>query len=157
MVNKPTHMSRSLINVYINKALTEQIFTDVAVKNIYFSDHGAVRIVIKKIFVDLRSHCFSRFLDFNLLHSVLNMARQRGRKKRYVLLNIWETMQHLQALCQNIRAAFNTQKNDIYWTTKYTNSFVKEHFSLENVFNFLGTDFPAYCCKKQPVLQLGVQ
>ena len=88
MVNTPTHISGSLINVYIKKPLMEQIFTDVAVENIYFSDHDALQI-----------HCFSRFLsDFNLLNSVVNMARQRDREKRYVLLNISETLQHLQVL-----------------------------------------------------------
>ena len=42
MVNKPTHISRSL----------EEFFTNVTVENIYFSDHDAVRIAIEKNYVD---------------------------------------------------------------------------------------------------------
>ena len=53
MVNKPTHISGSLINhVYIKKALMEKFFTNVTVENIYFSDHDAVRIAIHKNYVD---------------------------------------------------------------------------------------------------------
>ena len=49
MVNKPTHISGSLIeHVYIKKALMEKLFTNVTVENIYFLDHDAVRIVIEK-------------------------------------------------------------------------------------------------------------
>ena len=53
MVNKPTHISRSLIDhVYIKKALMEEFFTNVTVENIYFSDHDAVRITIEKNYLD---------------------------------------------------------------------------------------------------------
>ena len=53
MVNKPTHISGSLIyHVYIKKALMEEFFTNVNVENIYFSDHDAARIVIGKNSVD---------------------------------------------------------------------------------------------------------
>ena len=53
MVNKPTHISGSLIDhVYIKKALMEEFLTKVTVKNIYFSDHDAVRIAIENNYVD---------------------------------------------------------------------------------------------------------
>ena len=53
MVNKPTHISGSLIDhVCIKKALIEVFSTNVTVENICFSDHGAIRIAIHKIFVD---------------------------------------------------------------------------------------------------------
>ena len=53
MVNKPTHVSGSLIDhVYIKKALTEEFFTDVTAEKIYFSDHDAVKIAIHKNHVD---------------------------------------------------------------------------------------------------------
>ena len=53
MVNKPTHISRSLIDhVYIKKALMEEFFTNVTVENICFSDHDAVRITIEKNYLD---------------------------------------------------------------------------------------------------------
>ena len=53
MVNKPTHISGSLINhVYIKKAFMAEFFTNVTVENIYFSDHDAVRITIEKKYVD---------------------------------------------------------------------------------------------------------
>ena len=53
MVNKPTHISGSLIyHVYIKKTLMEEFSTSVTVENIYFSDHDALRIVIKKNAVD---------------------------------------------------------------------------------------------------------
>ena len=53
MVSKPTHISGSLINhVRIKKALIEGFFTNVTFKNIYFSDHDAVRIAIHKNYVD---------------------------------------------------------------------------------------------------------
>ena len=49
MVNKPIHISGYLIDhIYINKALTEELFTNVTVENIYFSDYDAVRIAIHK-------------------------------------------------------------------------------------------------------------
>ena len=53
MVNKPTHLSGSLIDhVYIEKSLMEEFFANATVKNIYFSDHYAVRIIIEKNAVD---------------------------------------------------------------------------------------------------------
>ena len=49
MASKPTHISGSLIDhVYIKKTLMEEFSTSVTVENIYFSDHDALRIVIKK-------------------------------------------------------------------------------------------------------------
>ena len=55
MVNKPTHISGSLIDhVYIKKALMEELFTNVTVENIYFSDHYAARIVIHKNYADFQ-------------------------------------------------------------------------------------------------------
>ena len=49
MVNKPTHISGSFINhVYIKKTLIEEFSTNVSVKNIFFSDPDALRIVIEK-------------------------------------------------------------------------------------------------------------
>ena len=49
MVNKRTHISGSFINyVYIKKTLMEEFSTYVSVKNIYFSDPDALRIVIAK-------------------------------------------------------------------------------------------------------------
>ena len=51
MVNKPTHISGSLIDhVYIIRALMEEFFINV----IYFSDHEAASIVIKKNSVDFQ-------------------------------------------------------------------------------------------------------
>ena len=45
MVNKPTHISGFLIDhVYVKKPLIEVFSTNVTVENIYFSDHGAIRI-----------------------------------------------------------------------------------------------------------------
>ena len=53
MVNKPTHISGLLIDhVYIKKTLMEEFSTSVTVENIYFSDHDALRTVIKKNAVD---------------------------------------------------------------------------------------------------------
>ena len=53
MVNKPTHISGSLIDhVYIKKSLIEELFTNATVENIYFWDDDAVRIVIEKNAVD---------------------------------------------------------------------------------------------------------
>ena len=53
MVNKPIHISGCLIDhVYINKALTEELFTNVTVENTCFSDYDAVRIVIHKNHVE---------------------------------------------------------------------------------------------------------
>ena len=49
MVNKPTHISGSLIDhVFIKKDLMEEFFTNATVENIYFSEHDAVRILIEK-------------------------------------------------------------------------------------------------------------
>ena len=48
MVNKPTHIYGSAIDhIYIKKTLMEEFSTNVTVENIYFSDHDALRIVIK--------------------------------------------------------------------------------------------------------------
>ena len=56
MVNKPTHISRSLIDhAYIKKILTEEFFTKATIENIYFSDHARVRIIIEKNAVDFRT------------------------------------------------------------------------------------------------------
>ena len=53
MVNKPTHISGSLIDhVYIKKSLMEKLFFNLTVQNIYFSDHVTVRIMIEKNSVD---------------------------------------------------------------------------------------------------------
>ena len=53
MINKSTHISGSLIDhVYIKKTLMENFFTNVSVGNVYFSDHGAVRITVHKNYVD---------------------------------------------------------------------------------------------------------
>ena len=42
------HISGFLIDhVYIKKSLIEEFVTNATVKNIYFSDHDAVRIVIE--------------------------------------------------------------------------------------------------------------
>ena len=50
MVNKPTHISGSLIgHVYIKKGLIEELFTNATVENIYFWDDDAVRIIIEKM------------------------------------------------------------------------------------------------------------
>ena len=52
MVNKPTHTSGSLIDhVHIKKALMEELFTNVTVENIHFSDHDAVKIATVKNYV----------------------------------------------------------------------------------------------------------
>ena len=49
MVNKPAHISGSLIDhVYPKKALMEVFFTKVTIENIYFSNHDAVRISIQE-------------------------------------------------------------------------------------------------------------
>ena len=53
MVNKPTHISGSLIDhVYIKRALMEEFFNNVTVENIYFSDHDTVRFTIQKKYND---------------------------------------------------------------------------------------------------------
>ena len=57
MANKPTHISGSLIaHVYIKKALMGEFFINVTVENIYFSDHDAIRIPIKKNYVDFHAN-----------------------------------------------------------------------------------------------------
>ena len=49
IVNQPTHISGSLKDyVYIKKTLMEEISANATVENIYFSGHGAIRIVIEK-------------------------------------------------------------------------------------------------------------
>ena len=56
MVNKPTHVSRSLIDhVYVLKTLMEEFSTNVIVGNIYVSDHYALRIVTEKNAVDIQT------------------------------------------------------------------------------------------------------
>ena len=53
MVNKPTHISESLIDhVYLKKSLIEDFLFNATVENIYFSDNDAVRIIIEKNAVD---------------------------------------------------------------------------------------------------------
>ena len=53
MVNKPTHISGSLIDhVYIRKIFMEELLFNATVQNICFSDHDAVRIIIEKNSVD---------------------------------------------------------------------------------------------------------
>ena len=49
MVNKPKHVSSSLIDhIYITITLMEEVSTYSIFENIYFSDHDAVKIVIEK-------------------------------------------------------------------------------------------------------------
>ena len=56
MVNKPTHISGSLIDhVCIKKTLVEEFFINVTVEIISFSDHDAVRIVIEQNDVDFHT------------------------------------------------------------------------------------------------------
>ena len=56
MVNKPTHISGSLIDhFYIKKSLMDKFFTNATVENIYFSDHDAVRIIIVTNAVDFQT------------------------------------------------------------------------------------------------------
>ena len=51
IVNKPTHISGSLIDhVHIKKALMEEFSANATVENIYFYDHDAIRIVTEKNF-----------------------------------------------------------------------------------------------------------
>ena len=53
MVNKPTHISGSLIDhVYLKKVLMEEFFTTLTIENIYILDHHVVRITIEKNYVD---------------------------------------------------------------------------------------------------------
>ena len=53
IVNKPTQILGSLIDhFYIKKTLMEQLSTSVTVKNIYFLDHDAVKILFEKNAVD---------------------------------------------------------------------------------------------------------
>ena len=52
MTNNPPHMFGSLIDhAYIKKTFTEEFFTKATFKNIYFSDHDAVRIAIETNYV----------------------------------------------------------------------------------------------------------
>ena len=63
MVNKPTHISESLIDhVYIKKNLMEKSFTNAAVGNIYVSDHDSVRIVIEETVISSAKK--DDFIDF---------------------------------------------------------------------------------------------
>ena len=56
MVNKPTHISGSLIDhVCIKKTLVEEFFINATVEIISFSDHDAVRIVIEQNDVDFHT------------------------------------------------------------------------------------------------------
>ena len=55
MVNKPTHISGSLIDVSLKKSFVEECLFNATVENIYFSDHDAVRTIIEKSPVDFRS------------------------------------------------------------------------------------------------------
>ena len=56
IVNKPTNISGSLTDhVYIKKTLMEEFFANATVKNIYFSDHDPIRIVIEKNNVDFQT------------------------------------------------------------------------------------------------------
>ena len=53
MVNKPTHISESLIDhVYLKKSLIEDFLSNATAENIYFSDNDAVRIIIEKNVLD---------------------------------------------------------------------------------------------------------
>lgn len=59
LINKPTHVSGSLIDyIYIKKALMEKFFTNAPVQNIYFSYRDTVRTVDEKSFLDF--HTISR-------------------------------------------------------------------------------------------------
>ena len=68
MINKPTHISGSLIDhVYIKKALMEEFFTNVSVEIIYFSDHDAIRIAIHKnllIFILIHKICYNQVINY---------------------------------------------------------------------------------------------
>ena len=60
MVNKPIHTSGSLIDhVYIKKALMEEFFINVTVKNIYFSDRDPVRMN-ERIFILIHKAAITR-------------------------------------------------------------------------------------------------
>ena len=49
MANKVTHISEFLIDhIYIRKTMMTEFSINATVENIYFSDHDAVRIVIKQ-------------------------------------------------------------------------------------------------------------
>ena len=50
IVNDPTHISGSLLDhVYVKKTLSSDFYITCMVKNIYFSDHDAVRIVLEQL------------------------------------------------------------------------------------------------------------
>ena len=56
MVNKPTHISRSLIDhLHVKKSLIAEFCTNATVANIYFSDHDAVKITTEKNAVDFHT------------------------------------------------------------------------------------------------------
>ena len=56
MVNKPTHISRSLIDhLHVKKSLIAEFCTIATVANIYFSDHDAVKITTEKNAVDFHT------------------------------------------------------------------------------------------------------
>ena len=48
VVNEPTHISGSLIDhVYVWKEILDVVDVSVLVKNVYFSDHDAIKIRLK--------------------------------------------------------------------------------------------------------------
>ena len=50
VIDQPTHISGSLIDqVYIKKTFLDQIDIHSIVKNIYFSDHDAIKLRLKKM------------------------------------------------------------------------------------------------------------
>ena len=56
IVDNPWNTSGSLIfHIYIKKTLMENLFADATVKNIYFSDHDVVRILIDENAVDFHT------------------------------------------------------------------------------------------------------
>ena len=56
MVNKPTHISGSLIeHVNNKKTLMKEFSINVTVESIYFLDHDALRIVIEKNPIDFQT------------------------------------------------------------------------------------------------------
>lgn len=79
-MTKATHISVSLIDhIYIQKTLQKEFSTNVTVENMYFLDHGTVRIVIQESAVDfgtfhevkfdqiLKENCFSRVFTVILI------------------------------------------------------------------------------------------
>ena len=56
MVNKPTNISRSLIDhLHVKKSLIAEFCTNATVANIYFSDHDAVKIITEKNALDFHT------------------------------------------------------------------------------------------------------